>query len=91
VIVYLCPHCNKPGVSVLRRACLGPTIPATCTACGAKVGVPWDKSAIAFLPFLLAILVSPFIPSPVLTVLVWVIGAVAMFVVFFTFVPLIKK
>jgi hypothetical protein len=90
-VVYLCPHCNKPGISVLRRACLGPGIPATCTACGAKVGVPWGKSAIALLPFVLAILIAPSMPSMAVSVLVWLVGAVAMFVLFFTIVPLIKK
>ena len=89
--MYLCPHCNKPGISVLRRAYLGPGVPATCTACGAKVGVPWSKSAIALLPFLLAILVAPSMPSLALSVLVWLLGAVAMIVLFFTIVPLIKK
>ena len=89
--MYLCPHCNKPGISVLRRACLGPGFPATCTACGAKVGVPWGKNAIALLPFLLAILIASFMPSLALAVLVWLVGAVAMLVLFFTIVPLIKK
>ena len=89
--MYLCPHCNKPGISALRRACLGPGIPATCTACGAKVGVPRGKSAMAFLPFLLAILVAPFMPSLALAVLVWLVGALAMFVLVFTIVPLVKK
>jgi hypothetical protein len=89
--VYLCPHCNKPGISALRRACLGPAIPATCTACGAKIGVPRGKSAMALLPFLLAILVASFMPSLTLAVLVWLVGAAAMFVLSFTIVPLVKK
>jgi len=89
--MYLCPHCKNPGISALRRAWLGPAIPATCTACGAKVGVPWGKSAIAFSPFLVAILVSSFMPSLFFVVVVWLVGAVAMFVLSFTLVPLIKK
>ena len=89
--MYLCPHCSKPGISVLRRAFLGPGIPATCTACGAKVGVPRGKIAIALLPFLLAIVIASFMPSLALSALVWLVGAVATFVLSFTIVPLIKK
>ena len=89
--MYLCPHCSKPGVSVLRRAFLGPAIAATCSSCGGKVGVPWGKSMIALSPFLLAILGSAFAPSFAAAAAIWVAGAVVMFVLFFTFVPLVKE
>jgi hypothetical protein len=45
----------------------------------------------ALLPFLLAILVASFMPSLTLAVLVWLVGAAAMFVLSFTIVPLVKK
>jgi hypothetical protein len=88
--MYRCPHCNNPGISALRRAFLGPAIPATCAACGAKVGVPWGKSAIALLPLFPAVIVSPFM-SLALWQLVWLVCSVTTFVLFFRFVPLIKK
>ena len=41
--LYDCPHCGKPGISRLRRSCLGPALPATCRSCGRKIGVPWSS------------------------------------------------
>jgi hypothetical protein len=89
--VYACPHCNKPGISMLRRAFLGPAIPATCNVCGGKVGVPYGRSFVAVAPFMAAILFGVFAPNPALLVLALVVGAVAMFALFFKFVPLVKK
>lgn len=41
--MYACPHCKNPGISMLRRAFLGPAMPATCSVCGAKVGVAFKS------------------------------------------------
>jgi hypothetical protein len=41
--LYDCPHCAKPGISLLRRNFLGPAFPATCRTCGRKIGVPWSS------------------------------------------------
>jgi len=89
--MYICPHCNKPGISALRRAFLGPAIPATCSACGGKVGVPMYKSMLATAPFIIAIVAAQFAPTPTLSLSAWAIGAVVMFVLHFKFVPLIKR
>jgi hypothetical protein len=89
--MYACPHCGKPGISVFRRAYLGPAIPATCVTCGRKIGVPWSKSTIALLPLLVAVILAPFASNPVQSVAIWVAGIIAMSVGYFTFVPLIKK
>lgn len=89
--MYACPHCNNPGISMLRRAFLGTAIPATCTSCGAKVGVPLGKSAVAFLPCLLAMVAARHLPTFTLAAIAWLVGAAAMFILWFTFVPLVKK
>ena len=89
--MYAFPHCNKPGISALRRALLGPAFPATCTACGRKVGVSAGRSLVAIAPFMVATIVAPFAPTPALSIAAWVVGALAMFALFFKFVPLIKR
>ena len=89
--MYTCPHCNQPGISVLRRAALGPATPATCTACGRKVGVPAGRTLVAVAPFIVAVTVAPYAPTPALSIAAWVVGALAMFVLFFKFVPLVKR
>ncbi len=89
--MYPCPHCGKPGVSLLRRAFLGPARATTCTACGGKVGVPWGPSMLAVLPFAAAALGSQFVTSFAVIAAMWVAGAAVMMVLFFKIVPLIKK
>jgi hypothetical protein len=85
--MYTCPHCQQPGISVWRRAFLGPTIPATCTACGRKIGVPWGESTIAVLPLVLSVLLSSFTPNLTLSLLVVLLGAAAMLALFYFYVP----
>lgn len=36
-----CPHCQQPGVTVLRKLCLGPALPTRCKACNRHVGIPY--------------------------------------------------
>lgn len=63
---HLCPHCDKPGISSLRRACLGPAIPAKCRNCGRLVGVPWGRSTLVIVPpVLLAITAHAYFQYPI--------------------------
>ncbi len=75
--MHICPHCQQSGISVIRRAFLGPAVAATCTSCGGKVGVPWGKSMIAFLPMVLSFIGANFLHSSVVAALVMLVGAVA--------------
>jgi hypothetical protein len=48
-----CPHCGKPGISLLRKAvAMQPELAATCTACGKRVGVPLTSRLVTMLIFL---------------------------------------
>jgi hypothetical protein len=49
-----CPHCQQPGVSVLRKLFLGPALPTTCHRCGQKVGVPY-WSVLVGVPYVLVL------------------------------------
>ena len=69
--MYACPHCGKPGISLFRRAFLGPAIPATCVTCGRKSGVPLGKSMMALLPFIMAIIIAAFIRTAALSASIW--------------------
>ncbi len=89
--MYPCPHCNQPGLSVLRRAFLGPAIPATCTSCGQKIGVPWTRSLIAVVPFVLGMLGADLATSVAVSALSVLVGGAVMFALFFMFVPLEKR
>jgi predicted RNA-binding Zn-ribbon protein involved in translation (DUF1610 family) len=82
-----CPHCGKPGISVVRKLCLGPALPANCTSCGKKVGVP-NKSMLVLVPLGVAIPVCGLIrPFSLGTSIAAVIG-VALCVAYVRLVPL---
>lgn len=53
-----CPHCGEPGISALRKCCLGPAFPAKCRECGKKVGVPY-WSILTILPMIFGFTVGP--------------------------------
>jgi hypothetical protein len=89
--MYNCPHCQQPGISVLRRSFLGPAIPATCVQCGRKIGVPYGKSVVAALPFLAAIVISVFVATLLVQVTLCLVGAATMVALFLNWVPLIKR
>jgi hypothetical protein len=86
--MYICPHCQQPGISALRRAYLGPAVPATCTACGGKIGIPWGKSMIAYLPMALSFFGANFLYNTTLMVLVLLAGTAATFFLHHFYVPL---
>jgi uncharacterized membrane protein len=89
--MLICPHCNQKGITYLRRSLLGPAVSAKCSACGEKIGVPWGKSALAILPAILAVFLgNQFLKAPEYYFVV-ALGAVVMALLFFFYVPLIKK
>lgn len=69
---------------------LGPAIPATCRACGQKIGVPYS-SVWTLVPFLIAIGVAAFAPSVELKILLLFVGFVMMSFCHWRFVPLIRR
>lgn len=83
-----CPHCEKPGISVLRKLFLGPALPATCKACGKKVGVPYTASLMANTPFLAAFVASFFVESFVFKAALWVAGIIVVTIIEIRWVPL---
>ena len=86
--MFDCPHCGEPGISGLRKLALGPAVPATCQACGEKVGVPYFESFAAMVPLFLAIPVYLFSPSLTITLAVMPILFVISGFAYWHWVPL---
>ena len=82
-----CPHCGNPGISVLRKLCLGPAVPATCKACGKKVGVPYT-AMLAGIPFLAAVFGSTLVEPFAVKAAMWLCGFVVMAVIHMRWIPL---
>jgi hypothetical protein len=55
--MYACPHCGGPGISVLRKLCLGSGGRVTCRSCGKKLSVPW-WAWLASLPLVVGLLAT---------------------------------
>ena len=87
--MHACPHCGGPGISTLRRWSLGPALPATCQSCGRKIGVPWGRSMLTLVPFLLGIGVLMWFRTP-LSAAAPVLGMIAGFLLWRD-VPLVKR
>lgn len=88
--MFTCPNCNRPGVSVARKMCLGPAIPATCTACGKKVGVPWF-SVVAVFPALGAAVCAGFVDGIAVKALLLAIGFALMSIIHMAWIPLVPR
>ena len=97
--MYVCPHCERPGISGLRRAFMGPAIPAKCSQCGKKAGVPYWSMPIQVLPTASLMVawwlsvhdVPGFSTDTVLGVFIGAMAAAITFVVERAFVPLERR
>ena len=82
-----CPQCGKPGISILRKLCLGPLMPATCKACGRKVGVPYI-AMLALTPFYATIIASQLVEPLAFKFAIWSVGLIVMSIIYVCCVPL---
>ena len=83
-----CPHCGKPGISLMRKMFLGPAVPATCKTCGKKVGVPY-MSMLATIAFVAAALLGSALVEPLaLEAAIWIGCFVVVSVIHMRWVPL---
>lgn len=89
--MYKCPHCNKPGISTLRKVFLGAAVSATCKQCGKKVGVPYLKSMIFVPLFIAAYALGNLMDDATLKMIIWVVGFFIIEVIYLKWVPLIRK
>ncbi len=87
-----CPICGKPGITLLKKAFIGPASFTTCQQCGKKVSVPYSYFFLAFTPFLLSMFISIFfINNTLLKYAILTIGIIVMFTIYIKWVPLISK
>jgi hypothetical protein len=45
-----CPHCERPGISPLRKAILSPGMPAVCKDCGKSSSITYPSWLTAMVP-----------------------------------------
>lgn len=86
-----CPHCNKPGISKLRKAILSPGLTASCAQCGEIADItytPWLK---AMIPGSILMLIALFIDTEWLEYALNIIGFALMIIIPYFAVPLEKE
>ena len=64
--MYVCPHCEKPGVSVLRKMLLSPGMPAKCKSCGKLIGITYGSWIKAAMPGACVMIGALFLESKIL-------------------------
>ena len=86
-----CPHCEKPGISPLRKAILSPGLLATCKICGKSSGVRYPSWLAAMIPGSVLMLGALLVSTDSIEWTLNVVGFALMIVVPFLFTPLCKE
>ena len=89
--MYKCPHCEKPGITALRKAVLSPGMPATCKSCGKPVGVTYRSWILAALPGAAVMIGAMFLESKILMYGLSFVGFALMIWIHLLTVPLVKE
>ena len=89
--MFNCPHCEKPGISPLRKAVLSPGLFATCKSCSGSSTIRYPSWLAAMLPGSVLMLASLFVASESLEWGLNIAGFTLMVVLPFFFTPLGKE
>jgi hypothetical protein len=86
--MFRCPHCNKPGISPLRKLILSPGLVANCGSCGGSSGIRYPSWLIALLPGSILMIAALFVDSETAAWSFNIIGLILMIILPFFFTPL---
>jgi hypothetical protein len=86
-----CPHCERPGISTLRKAILGPGMPAVCKACGTSSSITYPSWLAAMVPGSVLMVAALLVDSRQLEWTLNGIGFLLMVVIPLLFTPLRKQ
>ena len=89
--MYDCPHCEKPGVTVLRKALLSPGMPATCKSCGKLIGITYGSWIKAAMPGAFVMIGAAFLKSEIWMYGLSLVGFALMIWFHLLFVPFTKE
>ena len=89
--MFRCPHCEKPGVSVLRKALLSPGMPTTCKSCGKQIGITYGSWIKAAIPGACVMIGAAFLESETWMYGISTVGFALMIMTHLLFVPLMNE
>ena len=86
-----CPHCEKPGISPLRKELLSPGLIAICKSCSGSSGLRYSSWLTAMLPGSVLMIVAMFADTDSVEWSLNIIGLILMIIIPFIFAPLHKE
>jgi hypothetical protein len=86
--MFRCPHCERSGISPLRKAILSPGLLATCKSCSGSSGIRYPSWLIAMLPGSALMIAALFVDSSSLEWTLNIMGLILMIVIPLLFTPL---
>jgi hypothetical protein len=89
--VIRCPHCDRPGISPLRKAVLSPGTPAVCQTCGKCSSINYPSWLTAMLPGSILMTAALLVNSRPLEWSLNTVGFLLMIVIPLLFTPLRKQ
>jgi len=89
--MFKCPHCEKPGISPLRKAILSPGLLATCNSCGGTSSTRYPSWLTAMLPGSVLMIAAMFMDSDLVEWSLSILGLMLMIIIPFWFAPLHKE
>jgi hypothetical protein len=86
--MFNCPHCEKPGISPLRKAIMSPGLQATCKSCNRLSGMRYSSWLIAMLPGTVLMIAALFAEPGLVEWALNISGVILMIVIPWLFAPL---
>ena len=86
-----CPHCEKPGISPVRKAILGPGLLATCKSCNGASSLRYPSWLMGMLPGSILMVAAMFVESDSVEWSLNIIGVILMIIIPLLFTPLHKE
>jgi len=89
--MFSCPHCEKTGISPLRKAILSPGLIATCKSCSGTSGLRYTSWLTTMLPGSVLMIAAMFVDTDSVEWSLNIIGLILMIIIPLMFAPLHKE
>lgn len=86
--MFSCPHCEKPGISPVRKAILSPGLLATCKSCSGLSTLRYPSWLMGMFPGSFLMIAAMFVDSDSVEWSLNIIGIVLMIIIPLLFAPL---
>lgn len=86
-----CPHCEQPGISLLRKAILSPGISAVCAVCKQHSSIGYPSWLAAMIPGSVLMIAALFVQSERIEWILNTVGILLMIVIPLLYTPLRKQ